>query len=289
MSTDDLKHLLPYYVAGTLEPDERRRVDEALSVSDELRSDLQFWQDSQAAISVFAQHAAAGHVTAREIVDFAVGIIPNDRRERVERHLQSCSQCYEEFHLVRASLLTGGSTPPVRTGRLLSFVRSFRLVYALPVLVIATVTLLVLTRSDRGLQQSASRPAALPGGVDDRTSLRLTYQPEYRSASPESIATLRLGPQPSLVDVFIAIPRNTLSGIRYRATVGAEEVVSDSVRTFASGATHDSLHIVLLRSMIPPPGDTLRIRVREILPAGVKDLMPDEYYFSVLIEPRSSR
>jgi anti-sigma factor RsiW len=61
MNIDELKELLPFFVAGTLDPGERKQVEEALGTSKELRKDLKFWQRTKIVVEARALQAAASH------------------------------------------------------------------------------------------------------------------------------------------------------------------------------------------------------------------------------------
>jgi len=47
METSQVSRLLPLYVAGSATDEERRAVEEALSGSEELREELEFWKHVQ--------------------------------------------------------------------------------------------------------------------------------------------------------------------------------------------------------------------------------------------------
>jgi hypothetical protein len=301
MKNDDrVRELLPFYVAGTLKPSDKARVEEALKGSEDLRMDLQFWQQAQKAVVAQEAYNAAGHLTAKQVMDFAENGLTGDLRSSVENHLQSCGRCSEEYALVKSSLSARKPIEPTMSGRLMNIIQSIRWVYAIPAVALMIVAVILYFNSvGRGLYQpsvpSIAPPiiAEIPHVEDESMPLRLTYQSDMRSTSRKNIPTLSLGKQHKEVDAFIAIPHNTLSGIRYYVEIGSGEgkstMISDSLQRYASGPAHDSLHVVLPRSIIPHPGDTLTIVIKEILPANLGELTPEEYRLSVLIAGSDKR
>jgi anti-sigma factor RsiW len=297
MTNEELRQLLPFYVAGTLGPEERERVDEALKSSEELREDLQFWLHAQHAILSQTAHTAAGHLGAQSMVDCVEGILPEPQRSLVRAHLQTCRECSEEYQLVEESL--AGKTAPSTSGssRLFDIIKSVRLVYAVPTFAAMIVAvILYFNSSERSAHQpsvpdsSHSAVAAIARSIDESAPLWLTYQSDMRSTSRKSIPTLSLGERVKRVNVFIAIPHSQLSDIRYHVEVGLEEerpnILLDSLRRFAAGTAYDTLHIALPRNIIPQPGDTLNLMIKEILSPSM-DLTPEEYRFYVLIAASS--
>jgi hypothetical protein len=295
MATEEIRNLLPFYVAGTLQPEEKRRIDEALKSSGELRKDLQFWLHAQHAISAQAAYTAAGHVSASAIVDYAEGILAPGERRLVEHHLQSCHECSEEYRLVKSSVASEIAATPSLIPQLAAIIKSIRLVYAIPaVAAIIVAVVLYFSAIEKGSHQPSAQGhippiiAEIPHLVGESVPLWLTYQPNMRSTTRRGLPTLWLGEKHRQVDAFIAIPHNKLDEVRYHVEVEAggrvQGVLADSLHRYASGSAYDSLHVVLLRSIIPQPGDTLCIVIREVFPSNLKELTAEEYRLSVVIK-----
>lgn len=96
--------LLPWLVNGTLEADERRRVEEHLARCDACRGELQATRSS---FELHATHlppqALTAHAEDPRAERYAVGDGAAVGRSLVEAHLAHCSSCREELELVRAS------------------------------------------------------------------------------------------------------------------------------------------------------------------------------------------
>ncbi len=299
MELQEAKELLPFYVNGTLAPPEREFIEQLLKTSPELRDDLRFWQNASSAIRSSEAPVRAGHISGRKVVDFVMGTLAAGERESAERHLQTCPQCSEEYSLVKASLSRQPATPTVGE-RIMSVVRSTKLVYTVPALaaMIAAVIMYVGNK-DEGTQDvqppRQTPPAAMPPyaqGVDDAVSLFLTYQPQMRSAEKKTIPRLMLG-EAKRVRVFVAVPHNRVRGIRYNILVepqdGKRFELPETVQRFASSTAYDSLHFTLDRSLLAPDAGILNIIVSEILPPSLKELTPEEYRFVVTLVRTNGR
>jgi hypothetical protein len=290
MDIDRLRHLLPFFVAGTLEAEERRDVEEALRSSEELRQELKFWERAKTVVAARMNHAAAGHLTVEQIVDRAMGTGSLDELLSSDRHLQSCSECSEEFIRVKESLGARDRVEPDIPKRFLGMVRTVRLIYAVPVLmVVFAVVVLYFGQTEKPLPDptmpGVNPPAIAEGPAEQTASLWLTYRPEVRSTSVRDLPFLALGERENQIRVFVAIPQNQVSGIQYKVTVGSPGTklhhLDELLKRYASGGGHDSLQFMLPRQMFPSTGHNVTITVLEVLPPALRSLSPEEYHFEV--------
>ena len=295
MNIDDLRLLLPFFVGGTLGPEERQEVEEALKTSDELRKELEFWKRAKTAVANRVAHAAAGHLTPEQIVDRAMGVGTGDEVLAMDQHLQSCAQCSEEFHRVKESLDIHEAVKPSLFERILGIVRAVRLVYAVPALTVV-IAFVVFYFSKTEKEPPGSPVASVPGAsiavapAVDTALLWLTYEPEMRSASHHSLPTLALGEGEKHLRVFVAIPQNKVSGIHYRIIVTSPGRkiyrLQESPQRYTFGGGHDSLQFVLSREFLPPAGKTMTVTISELLPPTLRSLSPEEYRFEVEVRAK---
>lgn len=289
---DDIRTLLPFYAAGTLESDEAAEVEAALKDSEDLRNELRFWERTRNAVLAQNAHAAAGHLSAQHIVDFAEGIVERKEWAIVEHHLQSCEQCADEYRLVRTSLVAPAPVQVSFVGRLFGAVKSLRLAYAIPVLALMVVAVMYFEVEKEELQPVIPRIeeplAETPLPPHENASLWLTYKPGLRSGVKQEVPTLSVEERHAGIDVFVSIPRNTASGIRYLVKVGSRTIqpvwLRDTLQKYASGSSQDSLAFTLPRALAPPPGDTLILTIHEVLPRHLSALEPEEYTFLVVVK-----
>ncbi len=96
MDCSSVSEFLPWYLNGTLEPDERRQVREHLGSCPRCAAELGATRD------VFGIHGS--HLPSSVLVDHAFGRSPAEMpAELVERHLAACARCREELEMVRDS------------------------------------------------------------------------------------------------------------------------------------------------------------------------------------------
>jgi anti-sigma factor ChrR (cupin superfamily) len=101
MTFEETKYLLPPYLAGSLTPEQRAAVQEALKIHPELRDELKFWNGIlQATLLDLAEEGL--HPISEQIVTYAEGTLHSgEERLTVEGHLQTCAPCCEELLLLK--------------------------------------------------------------------------------------------------------------------------------------------------------------------------------------------
>ncbi|HSQ74466.1 MAG TPA: hypothetical protein VLT13_02845, partial [Bacteroidota bacterium] len=281
--------LLPFYVAGTLNAEQQTAVEQALGTSEELRTELRFWQRAEAVVHARGEMTAAGHLSSRDLVDRAMGAMPGERLLVIDQHLQSCRLCAEEFSLVKQSVGQVATAPrQVPQWSVAAALRWIRPLYVVPVAVAALAVVVLLFRSPEEQLQPPATPALpsppvvkAPEPEGETALFALTYRPEMRSASRYDTAVMTLAPDHDSVRLVVAVPRNTAVGIQYRFTVESRAAgrhrVNGLVQRYASGEVYDSLQCIIPRTILPASDGTVTLVVSEVLPPSLKDLSPEEY------------
>ncbi|HTQ78456.1 MAG TPA: zf-HC2 domain-containing protein [Thermoanaerobaculia bacterium] len=100
MNCQEAIERLPWWLNGSLEPEERREVEEHLAGCDACRQAL---GETRLAWEVFDQHIPSEALVAYAFDEAPEGIDP----ALFERHLAGCPQCAAELEMVRASRLLG--------------------------------------------------------------------------------------------------------------------------------------------------------------------------------------
>jgi hypothetical protein len=99
MNCETAIELLPWYLNGTLDENERREVREHLAGCESCRQAL---EDTRLAWQVYGQH-----IPSEALVAMAWGEMPeghdSDTPDVLERHLRSCPECAAELELARTS------------------------------------------------------------------------------------------------------------------------------------------------------------------------------------------
>jgi hypothetical protein len=290
MNIDELKTLVPFYVGGALDTAKRMEMEEALKSSEELRNELRFWERTKTVVDARVAHAAAGHLTPKQIVDRAMGAGSGDELLSFDRHLQLCAECSEEFRRVKESLGAREAVEPTLFERMLGRVRVVRLVYAVPALIVVIgAVVLYFGKTNKQppgpIVPGMTPPTIAEAPVDDTASLWLTYRPEVRSASRQALPSLILGAGKRQTKVFVAVPQNRVSGIQYGVTItspGKKPYHLDQLlQRYATGGGYDSLQFVLPREVLPPTGTNMNLTISEVLPPALHALSPEEYRFEI--------
>ena len=297
MDINDVRELLPFFVSGTLEPDQRKMVEEALATSEELRMELDFWKRAQQVVAARQAENAAGHLTSRQIVDRALGTLTGEELLSVDNHLRACPSCSEDFNLLVQSLESNRGVLTTWTYRLKTAIRSVRLVYAVPALaVVAVASLLIISYWNKQPAPLPTKEITPPTVAENQqpeeaiTSIWLSYRPKMRSASQQDLPVVELGEHGKQIKVFVSIPHNAVRGIRYKLAVISKGRTSyhiqDPVERYASGADYDSLRFVLPREVLALPGNTTILTISEVLPRELQSLTPEEYRLTFAVRAK---
>lgn len=104
---DELFELLPLYVNDSLSPDEKRKVEEHLRKCPKCQKELEETRWLSSGVKELGELYASLHIEPEKLVIFAEEprSLNLDEITFIEKHLQSCSKCYEELQtLKRANL-----------------------------------------------------------------------------------------------------------------------------------------------------------------------------------------
>lgn len=284
MDLQSMRGLLPFYVNGTLGPEERALVDQALATSGELKQELYFWQ--QAARHL---HAERGHLTAQQIVAQAHGTTPEGERAALEGHLAHCPECSHLLQKTDAWLSSPGEDrAPAHDAR------SRRTVWKYAVAALLTlVVILVIIRESPPTPPHAPGPHLSPApdapAARTITSLVLTYQPLMRGTDDPTPTPLSLQEGDTLLRMLFAIPRSDVNGMRYslwreKGRMTRVMIARDIGRS-GRGETYDTVSVDVARSDLPVPHQQIRLILQEELPRGSSGLTPEEYSFEVQGQP----
>jgi hypothetical protein len=297
MDMNEVRDLLPLFAAGTLEPDQKQMVEEALRTSEELRKELEFWNRAVKAVAARHAESAAGHLSSQQIVDRALGALTGEELLHVDDHLRSCAACSEDLKQLNGTLESKRAEPVTWSYRVKNVVKSARLVYAVPALAVAVaIVLYVSSYWDRQSTPPPTKETTPPILVENQPTdgttrtFQLSYRPEVRSTSEEALPVLTLEEKDRRIQVLLSIPRNAVSGIRYRVAVLSKGtttyIVQDLIERYGSGAEGDSLSFVLPREALALPGGITALSVSEVLPEELNGLTPEEYHINFAVRAK---
>jgi hypothetical protein len=279
MDLERIRELLPFYVNGTLTPDERAMVEEALASSIELQRELRFWERAADAL-----HETHGHLSAQQIVERAKGKTSADDRQTQDRHLARCTECSELLQRTQATLASTGTDDTAQPRTRFAVWK-----YAAAAVFVLGVILFVVR--DAPPLHTDIQGTSLPGVTVARPipSITLTYQPVMRAADNRQPAPVALNDADSLIHMRFAIPRTTVNGIHYslwrERDHGKRVMIAAGLVRSGYGESYDTVAVDVSRPNLPAPHQQLRLVIREELPQGASALTPEEYSFDLAGQP----
>lgn len=257
--SDPMHELLPWYVNGTLAPEEAEAFRQHLEGCEACRDELRFLQRAAAELERHGDALLEGHPDSERIVAAARGELEPGEAAVIERHLALCDGCAAETRWVRGEAVAAGAEAPPAAAR-----RGWPLNgLGWMVAVAATIALLVTWQS---------------GGPDSRTSGIVRPQlvtPTVRATGAATV--LRLGADEPGVRLILEVD---LASEAYPAelevTAEAGRTVISRRRIAASDVVQGSYLFLDCSRRDCPPG---RYRAR-LVPAG--DEQPEiDYAFEV--------
>lgn len=297
MTLDDLKELLPLYVAGLLSAEQKAIVEEGLKQHPELREERRFWEGIRRATLLDAPSAAQDHLTAEQIVQYAEGgMPPGEERLFVERHLQTCATCREELSLLRQ--VPEGDVRPVHAAsekkRRLFFAGNLgriRPAFVVAVLAIVAVIAIYLRYGEQPPQQAATpaTPKETARVVPPRAEQvrRIAYTLPFSGTLRQPFATrsgtpvLTLHDSVTWVDLSVLVEHSAIAaGYVVDLTIpgGAHMQFADTINPVGRSGSLDTLLVSAGRERFTQSGKYV-LRVREILKEGIKNIEPEEYHY----------
>lgn len=184
--TDEIARLIPWYAAGTLEDDERTRVEEHLRHCDACRGTLSLAREAVAFGEDHPVESLIEHVHSELLTDFVEhpGKLDREVGEWIAGHLRECEECSEAAAIVReiGADLAAQRSPVVRppekadpwSQRIWDFLGSTVLRPA-PALGYLVLLLLSFPIYQALVPREAAPRRGSPTGVDAAGSLQITF------------------------------------------------------------------------------------------------------------------
>jgi hypothetical protein len=276
MNIDELKGLLPDYVAGRLTASERKKVDDALPHSPELQEELEFWKQLKAATLAETEYLAEGHLTPEQIVEYVDGAELTTKLA-YEKHLQSCNACRNELEVARGALAED-ELGVARNGESWSqlLAKYLRPAYVIPVALALTIYVLIKPLPPSPNSKVALPPLDTTGSqlVTPMTSEGIVYillRPRIgvRSASSggERESLLHYDTSKHMVALSLIVQHSAITQ-GYRVTIaspsGSRLQVSDTATALVRGA-EDTVNASVAMSLFKHEEGRWTIRLEEIL------------------------
>lgn len=262
MNIEELKHLIPLYVAGTLSPEEKDWVEQELKTSEELQQEVSFWLHASVAAQSHFTYLAEGHLPSETITAYAEGRIgsPNER-QMVETHIRQCESCREEVELLKQTLVPTGQkqvVPLPEPGFLEQLLgKFFKPALAFSVVVIAAfIFVLVINRK--------------PEFVRNTAFLTLEYQTIPRDPGKNHLPVLSLTNEITNVTLTLIIEnpsQPTWYNILLVPSIGAA-IPLDTLRTFTQKGKNVQLQVDVPLHHFSSATEQYTMSVHELSPTG---------------------
>lgn len=286
MDITELKKLIPFYVAGSLDPEERSMVEKALRESNELQTELEFWTHARAAVGRHVRFRQEGHLSPEQILS----LIELDLHEEPEtsyailNHLQKCDSCSQQVEIIRSTYptthvdRTPGDTrieAPRAHARILS-VKQSKVAYIVAIAAVIIIACMIFfsNTTNNHKPQNASPVYA---------NLFLSYASQLRGGEITESPVLLLDHNATHIVLTISLPAASSDSIRYAVSVVSPsgEVVVNSQLVIPSrfNETLDTLRVVIHRQQLASLEGEFQILVTEVLPPAQNDLTPETYEY----------
>jgi hypothetical protein len=305
MTFEETNYLLPLYLAGSLTPEQRAAVQEALKIHPELRDELKFWNGIlQATLLDLAEEGL--HPISEQIVTYAEGTLHSgEERLTVEGHLQTCAPCCEELLLLKEP---DQQEPAIRAARTdpkgLFFSRTIRvqLAWGSALAAIAVFAWFYLSSRDDQRHHGMVPPVgigetttvALPR-VDQvkrmRLILPLRSSLRHRETTRGSLPVRLLDDSVDMVDIMIPVEHSAVAvgyTVRLFASTGKTLHTADSPNPIRSREKIDTLRLSVAQQQFSGQWN-YELHAREILKEGIKGIEPEEYRYEFVLRRAPNR
>jgi hypothetical protein len=292
MEYSEIKKLIPFYIAGTLEPEEKKLVEDALGGSDELGSEFAFWLKVREVVAQHSTRLTEQHLTPEQIIGY---IEDNYLRnipelEIIESHIKTCADCRLDIETLRNTYphpidgrkkqVVNFSEKPVSDNRLeMLLSRKFVDVFAIAA-VILIIVLTLLTTFNIGNK--------IPLPEKRYKELVLLYQNYTRGDNREEPTILVDDSLTAGASVLLTIPHSEIDSLRYdislKTSAGIIISIATGLKAAQSDTTSDTLHFLIDRNIYSGSVGDYIVTVKEILPKPLSHLTPELYCFTFKIQ-----
>lgn len=285
MEISEIKKLIPFYVAGTLDEVERKLVENALKESKELQKEVEFWLKAQAIVEYHSQFYQEGHLTPEQIVIAAESGIKSIQTAHPDliRHLQECEHCRHDVEMIKSTYPVEEtvSIPKkhqeyLRTGYVGRF--KFADVFAAAAVILIIVTFFF---TDFNKQKIPSIPQ------EHYANLILSYNQSTRGDASTEIPILALDSNTTRINIVVYVPHSEIDSLRYAVAIslpsGADITISNELLPSRFDSTFDTIRFEVGREFFKTVPTKYRLTLSEILPPSKSYLTPESYIFTFCV------
>ncbi|MFI5252639.1 MAG: hypothetical protein ACHQQQ_09450 [Bacteroidota bacterium] len=287
MELVEIKKLIPWYVAGTLNEDERKIVEESLEHSIELQEELQFWRRVHGSMNLFTHQSAKKHLSPEQIIDYIEKKITDVAlAAQIDKHLANCEDCRQDGEIVRGIHLSKRAhkfqdVQPSYPSEIRTIPNFNRLpkpkryrygVHAAIGLIIALTVILFSIFS--------------PSGQETVTST-IVYNESNPSSSGSGLTVIFIDPDTREVNLMVEIPHSPGSARQYGITLvkpSHDQVqIAGLYMPTPYNSSYDILRIVINRYFLEREGEYSLV-ASETLPTALTEIGPKQYPCSFILK-----
>jgi hypothetical protein len=216
MNTNDIKCLLPFYLAKKLSDEEASLVESELKESKELQDALRILKNIQHVANTHGSFQRQGHLTPQEILDYVEKRMTKSDIGLADQHLQQCEYCAEVCHVMRETYIQ--VSPPIGkttnqsqafAGKIahqqFQYFKSHYVAFAGTILSIVLIVSFLIWRSTPLVESSVS--------------LTMRYHEITRGIDTSNYPSLIVPANLSSIQLHLSFPTSGIDSTRYSVTV----------------------------------------------------------------------
>lgn len=281
MDINELKKLIPFYIAKTLDEKEKEKVEAGLKKFPELKSDLDFWIQAREATLIYVHINQTGHLSAEQIVNYVEeeyeGNLP--ALQKVEAHLNDCADCRNDVEIIRDTYSAISATSDIKpikyTVKHLPWYRSIYTYTAVAIIIIGTI--LLLPKKETELENIGQQEIVY-------ADITLPYKPLTRKASPINIPEIILDSAVTHIRLTVYIPHTIIDSLSYNAILVSptqvETRIEDTYFPLSFDENIDTIQVSILRNNFHEIPGTYNLIIKENLPTSISELTPQSYIYT---------
>ncbi len=294
MEYSEIKKLIPFYIAGTLESDEKNLVENALRNSVELKKEFEFWVRAKEVVAQHAPRLTEHHLTPEQIV-MAAQEHPAKELEKhsnIEKHLQECEMCRHEVDIIKSTYplekVEGISVPSeekiskwfernIQIGYLGSF--KFADVFAAAAVVLIIVTVFFTSINKQGVPLIPQEHYA---------DLIIPFSQVTRGNALDEIPKLTLDSQITRINITVYFLHSEIDSVRYAVSIslpsGADTMISNVLLPLRFDNMLDTIRFEVARELFKKIPCNYSLVLTEILPLSKSYLTPESYVYNFKVQ-----
>ncbi len=261
MTIDELKQLIPMYVANTLSQEEREVLEREVKSSEELRREVSFWRHARAATESHFDYLQEGHLTSEIITAYVEETLQSENeRQTIEQHLQQCVSCNDEVDVLKKTIIPTEPSRmrPTRKDPSTFFERLigqlFKPIVAVPVGVTVVILVLLLINKQPELTERS-------------VPLTLEYQSLPRGNNGDRLTEVLLESDITMIQTTLIVPEPAQTSWYSVHLIPPDRIpirIVDTLRNYSTEGRSVRLNVEIPAQHLSKTDGTYTITVQEL-------------------------